>query len=88
MLSAATDIFGRERHGSDRGDMGGIGTFSRDNRTLDAGRVPTDRPGKDLEGAARSQFGEFGAIEYVRVIERSKFGTGFRAQMICPTPRF
>ena len=67
VLSAATDIFGRERFGSDRNDMGGVGTFSRENRTLYAGRVPTDLKGKDLESAARSQFGEFGNIEYVRV---------------------
>jgi hypothetical protein len=66
-LTATQDIFGRDRFGSDRGDMGGIGTFSRENRTLYAGRVPTDRQGRDLEEAARRQFGEFGAIDYVRV---------------------
>jgi hypothetical protein len=38
-LSATLDIFGRERFATDRDDMGGIGTFSRENRTLYIGRV-------------------------------------------------
>ena len=78
-LTATQDIFGRDRFGSDRGDMGGIGTFSRENRTLYAGRVPTDRQGRDLEEAARRQFGEFGAIDYVRV---SRLPRATRSQIL------
>ena len=39
IIQKQVDIFGRERHADDRSDMGGIGSFSRENRTLYVGKV-------------------------------------------------
>ena len=65
-LGPASDIFGRERYASEREDMGGIGTFSRENRTLYVGRVPSGRAG--VQDAVRRAFGAFGALEHVKVL--------------------
>ena len=47
--------------------IGGIGSFSRENRTLYVGRVPTSR--RDLAQKLEEEFGEFGAIEKVKVLK-------------------
>ncbi|EKX43794.1 hypothetical protein GUITHDRAFT_72753 [Guillardia theta CCMP2712] len=66
MLGAAMDVFGRDRFASSREDMGGVGSFSRENRTLYVGRVNTNR--EDAEKIVHAQFSEFGQIESVRVL--------------------
>ena len=38
-LSTATDIFGRERHATNRSDMSGVGTWSKDQRTMYVGKL-------------------------------------------------
>jgi hypothetical protein len=63
-LGAALDVFGRERFARDRDDMGGIGTFSRANRTLYVGRINTKS-----QKMLAEQFGEFGTIESIKVLE-------------------
>jgi len=60
------DIFGRERHKTDRDDMGGVGSFSRDNRTIYIGGIKAAI--SDIEHIVRKHFEEWGNIEYVRVI--------------------
>ncbi|KAN0015027.1 hypothetical protein ACTFIU_001348 [Dictyostelium citrinum] len=66
-LELTHDIFGRERHKTDREDMGGVGSFSRDNRTLYIGGIKTNVSGS-IEDMVRKNFEEWGRIEYVRVI--------------------
>jgi len=67
-LPLTHDIFGRERHQTDREDMGGVGNFNRDNRTLYVGGIKTS-PGVNLERVIYEQFSVFGEIEYVRLIQ-------------------
>lgn len=68
-LSMLKDIFGRTRHGSDRDDMGGVGNFNRNNRTLYVGGVISkEESQKETEKMVKKDFSEFGELEYVRVI--------------------
>jgi hypothetical protein len=67
-LDLAHDIFGRERFSTDREDMGGVGSFSRENRTLYIGGLKNLRGVDALEQSVRKHFQEWGPIEYVRVI--------------------
>ncbi|WFD35376.1 Pre-mRNA-splicing factor [Malassezia cuniculi] len=78
------DVFGREKHGSFRDDMGGVGSMLRVNRTLYVGRIHEDdtmrysgkRPAETaeenrdnpLDRTLRRHFGEWGEIERVRVL--------------------
>lgn len=54
------DIFGRERHKLHHENMGGVGSFEKECRTLYVGRL-----GKhyELESVLWSEFGEWGEIE-------------------------
>jgi hypothetical protein len=59
------DIFGREKHSDYRDDMGGVGSFLRQNRTIYVGRIHvTD----DIEEVVARHFAEWGPIERVRVL--------------------
>ncbi|KAI9092615.1 hypothetical protein DFS34DRAFT_562375, partial [Phlyctochytrium arcticum] len=58
----AHDIFGRERFREDRDDMGGVGSFERDNRTLYVGNMKT--PQSSME----KQFSEWGEIEHINIL--------------------
>lgn len=78
------DVFGREKHGSFRDDMGGVGSMLRVNRTLYVGRIHEDdsmrysgkRPAETaeenrdnpLDRSLRRHFGEWGEIDRVRVL--------------------
>jgi len=64
-LDLVHDIFGRERFKTYRDDMGGVGSFSRDNRTLYL--VGFKRQNISEEILTR-HFIEWGELEYVRVI--------------------
>lgn len=64
-LDLTHDVFGRERHSKYREDMGGVGSFSRDNRTLYVGGLK--RSG-NLEQILTKHFCEWGELEYVRMI--------------------
>ena len=54
------DVFGRERHRSHKDDMGGVGAYDSDCRTLYVGGLGSY---KDLETVLWEEFGEFGEIE-------------------------
>jgi len=62
-LDITYDIFGRERHRTDRDDMGGVGSFSRENRTLYLGGIRKIK-GVDLEDLLMKNFREWGELEY------------------------
>jgi hypothetical protein len=59
------DCFGRDKHSDYRDDMGGVGSFLRQNRTLYVGRIHvTD----DIEEIVARHFAEWGQVERVRVL--------------------
>lgn len=59
------DCFGRDKHSDYRDDMGGVGSFMRQNRTLYVGRIHvTD----DIEEVVARHFQEWGEIERIRVL--------------------
>lgn len=54
------DLFGRDKHSDYRDDMGGVGSFMRQNRTVYVGRIHvTD----DIEEIVARHFAEWGQIE-------------------------
>ena len=57
---ASLDVFGREKHSGYRDDMGGVGSFNRQNRTLYIGRL---RETRDTAEVVEEHFAEFGEIE-------------------------
>jgi hypothetical protein len=64
------DIFGRDRHATERQDMGGVGSFNRDNRTLYVAgfqRTTALQTDAQLEAALRAEFEEWGAVRSVRL---------------------
>jgi hypothetical protein len=64
------DIFGRDRHATERQDMGGVGSFNRDNRTLYVAgfqRTAALQTDAQLEAALRAEFAEWGAVRSVRL---------------------
>ncbi|KAM0256376.1 hypothetical protein ACHAQJ_005027 [Trichoderma viride] len=66
------DCFGRDKFSGYRDDMGGVGSFMRQNRTVYIGRIHvTD----DIEEIVARHFAEWGPIERVRVLNSR--GVGF-----------
>ncbi|KAL9559218.1 hypothetical protein MBANPS3_000535 [Mucor bainieri] len=60
VFETTIDCFGRDKFTEFRQDMGGVGGFIRENRTLYIGRITvTD----DIEDVVRRQFGQFGPLE-------------------------
>ncbi|KAL5119048.1 Pre-mRNA-splicing factor [Pleosporales sp. CAS-2024a] len=65
MFPSNIDCFGRDKHSDYRDDMGGVGSFQRQNRTLYVGRIHvTD----DIEEIVARHFQEWGQIERIRVL--------------------
>jgi hypothetical protein len=59
------DCFGRDKFSDYRDDMGGVGSFMRQNRTLYVGRIHvTD----DIEEIVARHFAEWGQVERTRVL--------------------
>ena len=59
------DCFGRDKHSDYRDDMGGVGSFMRQNRTLYVGRIHvTD----DIEEIVARHFQEWGQIDRTRCL--------------------
>lgn len=59
------DCFGRDKHSDYRDDMGGVGSFMRQNRTLYIGRIHvTD----DIEEVVSRHFAEWGQVDRIRVL--------------------
>lgn len=66
------DVFGRDKHSDYRDDMGGVGSFMRQNRTIYVGRIHvTD----DIEEVVARHFAEWGQVERIRVLNTR--GVGF-----------
>lgn len=68
------DCFGREKHGSYRDDMGGVGSFRKVNRTIYIGGLNGALNNKDLkpsqiEGRIRFMFASLGAVDRIRYVE-------------------
>ncbi|KAG8857651.1 Pre-mRNA-splicing factor [Tulasnella sp. 330] len=63
------DCFGRDKFADYRDDMGGVGSFSRQNRTLYIGRIKETGPGHETEAVVRRHFKEWGEIEKMRVLQ-------------------
>lgn len=65
MFQPNVDCFGRDKFSDYRDDMGGVGSFTRQNRTVYVGRITvTD----DIEEIVARHFAEWGQIERVRVL--------------------
>jgi len=64
-FNPSVDCFGRDKFSDYRDDMGGVGSFSRQNRTIYIGRIHvTD----DIEEIVARHFAEWGQIERIRVL--------------------
>ncbi|EED18199.1 cell cycle control protein (Cwf2), putative [Talaromyces stipitatus ATCC 10500] len=59
------DCFGRDKFSDYRDDMGGVGSFMRQNRTLYVGRIHVS---DDIEEIVARHFQEWGQIERIRVL--------------------
>jgi hypothetical protein len=68
-LDISHDIFGRERHATHRTDMSGVGSWSKEQRTLYIGRLAASTTDRQVRGA----FEEFGALESCRVFASRGF---------------
>jgi len=65
VFNANVDCFGRDKFSDYRDDMGGVGSFLRQNRTLYVGRIHvTD----DIEEVVARHFQEWGELERIRVL--------------------
>ncbi|GAA5929608.1 active spliceosome conformation promoter CWC2 [Sporobolomyces koalae] len=62
---ASLDVFGREKHSGYRDDMGGVGSFNRQNRTLYIGRI---RETRETAETVEEHFSEFGEIERIKIL--------------------
>ncbi|KAK8038172.1 hypothetical protein PG994_014939 [Apiospora phragmitis] len=72
LFNPNVDCFGRDKFSDYRDDMGGVGSFMRQNRTIYAGRIHvTD----DIEEVVARHFAEWGPVERVRVLNTR--GVGF-----------
>jgi hypothetical protein len=60
LFNPNVDVFGRDKHSDYRDDMGGVGSFMRQNRTIYVGRIHvTD----DIEEVVARHFAEWGQVE-------------------------
>ncbi|KAG6820090.1 hypothetical protein H0H93_005519 [Arthromyces matolae] len=60
---SSKDCFARDKFADYRDDMGGVGSFNRQNRTLYVGRIKETGVGLETEEVVRRHFKEFGEIE-------------------------
>lgn len=72
MFNPNVDCFGRDKHSDYRDDMGGVGSFMRQNHTLYVGRIHVS---EDIEEVVARHFAEWGQIERIRVLNSR--GVGF-----------
>jgi RNA recognition motif-containing protein len=77
MFNPNVDVFGRDKHSDYRDDMGGVGSFMRQNRTIYVGRIHVS---DDIEEVVARHFAEWGQVErsksipYAILISRAKCG--------------
>ncbi|KAL0574150.1 Pre-mRNA-splicing factor [Marasmius crinis-equi] len=60
---SSKDCFARDKFADYRDDMGGVGSFNRQNRTLYVGRIKETGTGLETEEIVRRHFKEWGEIE-------------------------
>ena len=60
---SSKDTFARDKFADYRDDMGGVGSFNRQNRTLYVGRIKETGSGLETEEIVRRHFKEWGEIE-------------------------
>jgi len=65
MFNPNVDVFGRDKHSDYRDDMGGVGSFMRQNRTIYVGRIHVS---DDIEEIVARHFAEWGQVERIRVL--------------------
>ncbi|KAK0636267.1 hypothetical protein B0T17DRAFT_482381 [Bombardia bombarda] len=65
IFSPNVDCFGRDKFSDYRDDMGGVGSFTRQNRTIYVGRINAS---EDIEEVVSRHFAEWGQIERIRVL--------------------
>ncbi|KAA8572455.1 hypothetical protein EYC84_003075 [Monilinia fructicola] len=65
MFNPNVDVFGRDKHSDYRDDMGGTGSFMRQNRTIYVGRIHVS---DDIEEIVARHFAEWGQVERIRVL--------------------
>ncbi|TCD64017.1 Pre-mRNA-splicing factor [Steccherinum ochraceum] len=63
------DCFARDKFSDYRDDMGGVGSFARQNRTLYVGRIKETGTGPETEEVVKRHFKEWGEIEKIRVLQ-------------------
>lgn len=63
------DCFARDKFADYRDDMGGVGSFQRQNRTLYIGRIKETGTGPETEEVVRRHFREWGEIEKIRILQ-------------------
>ncbi|KIY51773.1 pre-mRNA-splicing factor CWC2 [Fistulina hepatica ATCC 64428] len=66
---SSKDCFARDKFADYRDDMGGVGSFNRQNRTLYIGRIKETGTGPETEQVVIRHFREWGNIERVRVLQ-------------------
>eukprot|EP01083_Nonionella_stella_P054986 145145_1 len=66
LVSETKDVFGRDKYSTERDDMGGVGSFSKQNRTLYVGQL--SGKATNLKKLVRAQFSEWGEIEDVHIV--------------------
>ena len=67
MPDSSKDCFARDKFADYRDDMGGVGSFNRQNRTLYIGRIKETGNGQETEEVVTRHFREWGTIERSRV---------------------
>ncbi|KAK2744972.1 Pre-mRNA-splicing factor [Myotisia sp. PD_48] len=65
LFNPNVDCFGRDKFSDYKDDMGGVGTFMRQNRTLYVGRIHV---ADDIEEVVARHFVEWGEIDRIRVL--------------------
>ncbi|KAJ3555248.1 hypothetical protein NM688_g2684 [Phlebia brevispora] len=66
---SSKDCFARDKFADYRDDMGGVGSFQRQNRTLYVGRIKETGTGPETEEVVLRHFKEWGEIEKIRVLQ-------------------
>jgi len=66
---SSKDCFARDKFADYRDDMGGVGTFTRQNRTLYVGRIKETGAGPETEAVVKRHFKEWGEVEHIRVLQ-------------------
>ncbi|EGN98620.1 hypothetical protein SERLA73DRAFT_181170 [Serpula lacrymans var. lacrymans S7.3] len=66
---SSKDCFARDKFSDYRDDMGGVGSFNRQNRTLYIGRIKETGNGQETEEVIQRHFKEWGEVERIRVLQ-------------------